>query len=337
MKRVTLLIIAAVMGLTTSLTPLLSATAHASQHGGEGTGQALEIAPPVVTLSLDRGQTITTTIKLRDVSRGPLVVTGEINDFVAAGEDGTPKILMDDDEAAANNPYSMKAWIDPLARLTLEPGEVQDLPVTIRVPANAAPGGYYGVVRFTATPPELEGTGVSLSASLGSLLLVRVKGKAKEAMQIEEFFVSQDDQKNSLFNSTPVDFITRVKNSGNVHLQPVGKIIVKDMFGRTVAGVNVNLNRSNVLPDSIRRFEAALNEAVIGKKVLFGRYTAELTMTYGANNQTIKAKTSFWVVPYKLIGVIVVALIVGFFVLRTMLRRYNQRIISQAQKNRRRR
>ncbi len=73
----------------------------------------------------------------------------------------------------------------------LVPRQIKSLPLNIEVPASAAPGGYFGVVRFTGTAPELKGTGVSLSASLGSLVLVRVNGNAKEKLDVAEFSVNQ--------------------------------------------------------------------------------------------------------------------------------------------------
>jgi hypothetical protein len=56
-------------------------------------GEALEIAPPVLNIKANPGDIVKTTINLRDVSTSPLVVRNQINDFVAAGEDGTPKSL----------------------------------------------------------------------------------------------------------------------------------------------------------------------------------------------------------------------------------------------------
>jgi hypothetical protein len=128
------------------------------------TGQALEIAPPVISLTVNPGQTTQVQIYLRDVSASNLVVSNQVNDFVAAGQDGTPKLLL---KETKNNPYSMKAWIAPLANLNLVPKEVKSVIATINVPANASPGGHYGVIRFTGTPAGLSGQGVSLSASLG--------------------------------------------------------------------------------------------------------------------------------------------------------------------------
>ncbi len=294
-------------------------------------GQALEIAPPVVNLTADPGQSIETKISIRDVSTAALLVRSEVNDFVANGEDGTPKLLLDE---TAESPYSMKSWIAPLPNMTLKPKQVQDLPVSIRVPANASPGGYFAVVRFTASAPEIDQTGVSLSASLGALILLRVNGDAKESMSVEEFFVKKNGVPGSFFESTPLDFVLRVKNTGNIHEQPTGQAIVTDMFGNNVAALNYNLEALNVLPGSIRRFESPLNKEVIGDRVLFGPYTAQLKITYGADKQTLTANLSFWVIPWKLILFGVVGLVGAFFLLRAGLRRYNERIIQQSRRRR---
>lgn len=305
--------------------------ALAVQSDQEESGQALEIAPPVLNLIGNPGQTLEAKISLRDVSSGALLVTGEVNDFTASGEDGTPKIITDDSEP---NPYSLKSWVAPLPKLLLEPRQIENLPVTIRIPADAAPGGYYGVVRFTATPPELEGQGVSLSASLGALILLRVNGDIKESLAIEEFSVATPGGTvKTMFESTPLVFVQRIKNTGNIHEQPTGQVVITDMFGKKIAGVNVNLPPRNILPQTIRKFEQTLDKSVLGNKRLFGKYTATLTMTYGEKKQTVTSQTTFWVIPYTLIGVGIIVLVGGFLALRFMIRRYNRHIINQATKS----
>lgn len=315
------------------LTPALAFAATTSPN--QNVGQALEIAPPVLNLKADPGETIKTTINLRDVSSSALVVRNQINDFVAAGEDGTPKLLLD--ENAEASPYSLKEWIQPLPEFTLKPREVNQLPVTIRVPANAAPGGYYAVVRFTASPPGLDGSGVSLSASLGTLILMRVNGDAKEAMSIEQFEATKNNDAKWLFESAPITFLTRVRNNGSSHEQPTGQIAIKDMFGNPVANVNVNLSRNNVLPSSVRRFEPQLDSSVIGNRVLFGRFTADLKLSYGTQGQTVTESTSFWVIPYRLILFVILLIIVVVVIVRIALKRYTERAIARSRTRRRRR
>lgn len=320
--------------LLASINAVVSAQAQPGATAEPG-GQALEIAPPVLDIRGNPGETVEAKISLRDISTVKILVRNEINDFVAAGEDGTPKILV---EPGEESPYSIKSWISPLPEIELEPRQIEELTVNIAIPANAAPGGYFGVIRFTAEAPALSGTGVSLSASLGTLVLLRVNGEAKEAMSVEEFYVDKDQNRSWLFESAPIIFHERLRNEGNVHEQPRGQISIKDMFGQKIANLNVNLENRNVLPGSVRKFEQPLDETVIGDRMLFGRYTADLEIDYGSGEtrKTVTSQLSFWVIPYKLIAGIVLGLILLFFVLRIAIKRYNERLLGQARGRRRR-
>ncbi len=332
MKKVSTILVTSAVTLTVGL---LFATQPAAAVN-DGAGQALEIAPPVLTLTANPGDTINAQINLRDISTSPLIVTGAINDFSAQGEGGEPKIDVDQVEPS---PYSIKPWMQPLQQLNMKPKEIQKLPVVIKVPKDAAPGGYWGVIRFTATPPGVEGTGVALSASLGSLIFVRVNGDARESMGIEQFYVSEPgkDTSASLFESTPVDFVLRIKNNGTVHEQPISRITVKDAFGREVAVVNMNLEARNVLPGSIRKYTEPLDKGALGTTMLFGKYTAEITSTFGSGDkkQTVVSKVDFWVIPYRLILLVVLGLVLLFFVLRTVIKNYNRRITRRVRTSRR--
>lgn len=302
----------------------------ATTPSGATPGQALEIDPPLITLTANPGQVIKTQIKLRDASGGKLLVTNQINDFTAAGEDGTPKIITGDD---SNNPFSLKNWIAPLPNQLLSPNQIINAPVTISVPSNASPGGHYGVIRFTGTAPQLNGSGVALTASLGALVLLTVNGNIQDNLSVQEFSVNKDGMTGSLFESTPLNFVVRLDNTGNVQEQPSGHILVTDMFGKAVVGMVVNAPPRNILPDSIRKFTSTIDQTNIGNKKLFGRYTAELDLSYGVKtNKTLTSTITFWVIPYKLITLIIALLIAGFFALRFLIKRYNERIISKAQR-----
>lgn len=317
-----------VISLSAIVIGLIAATpAVRAQSAAPGSGQALEIGPPVLSLTADPGQVITATISLRDISTSDLVVTNQINDFVAGGEDGTPRVILEED---ASSPFSLKTWITPIPQTTLKPKEIKNINVTITVPSNASPGGYFGVIRFTGTPPELEGTGVSLSASLGSLVFLKVNGDAKEELGIEEFYIQSGGTRGVLFEATPLNFVERIKNTGNIQQQPSGLVTIKDMFGNVVATLPVNQPPRDILPDSIRKFEQPLDSSVIGNRILFGYYTADLEVTYGVDGKKLSSSTSFWIIPYKLIGLVIVLLIVGFLVLRFTIRRYNRHIIAKA-------
>lgn len=299
--------------------------------GPEAVGQALEIGPPVITLAANPGETIATQINIRNISNGKLLVTGVVNDFEAAGENGTPKIITDENNESI---YSIKKWINSIAPLTLKSKELKTLPVEINIPANASPGGYYGIIRFSSKAPELEDTGVALSASIGSMVMIRVKGDAKEQMSVEDFYVSngENSPKANIFESTPIFFTQRLKNTGNIYEQPTGQATITDMFGKKIAAININLELTNVLPGSTRKYTESLDKSVIGDKKLFGKYTADLKITYGTNKTVINKTITFWVIPYRLIGLAVISLIAIFVGLRFVIKNYNRHIIKKAEK-----
>ena len=283
-------------------------------------GQGLEISPPLLDLKADPGQEIKTALQVRNVTQGPLVIRANFEDFVAGGEDGQPKILLSEGD---KSPYSIKDWLSTPPEVTLAPGQRQAIEVSIRVPKDASPGGHYGVVRFSGTPPEIENTGVSLSASVGTLFLVSVAGDITQSAKVAELFTSQNGKRRSLFEYGPIDITTRVENSGNVHFQPKGTVQVKDIFGRTVHLAQFNEDNRNVLPGSVRKFDNRLD-----KKLLFGRYTVQSDVVYGTENQIASAKSTFWVVPYKLIALILAGIILLILLGRT----YNRYIINRASK-----
>ncbi len=289
-------------------------------------GQGFQISPVIVELNADPGQTYILDIKLKNVTTNTLVSKSQVNNFGAKGENGDPQIFLDQNE---DNAYGMKNWVSKIPDYTFSPKDSRTIPVKINVPTSAEPGGHYGVIRFTGVAPELanDQSAVALSASVGTLVLIRVSGDVKESARLEDFFVSQNSHKSGFFETGPLDIVERIKNTGNVHIKPTGSATVKDMFGRTVASFKVNDPPKNVLPDSIRRFEQKLNQ-----QWLFGRYSANLDLSYGSTNQKLTGQLVFWVIPWKLILAILVLLVLIIIILRSGLKRYNRHIIKKARR-----
>ena len=315
-----------------------AAPAPASAAANGSAGQGLEISPPVIELAADPGQTVVANIRIRNVTQGELIAKGKADDFGAgATEDGQPKLLLDE---TGSTRYSLKFWVAGVPDLRLAPQELKTTTIKITVPKNAEPGGHFGVVRFTAVPPNLDGTGVALSASIGALILLKVSGTITEKVSLAEFSSSQTTlsggknptlitKKGSFFEHGPVDFLVRVRNEGSVHEKVKGSIDIKGgLSGNKVATIAVNDKGGNILPDSVRRFEQSLTS-----KQLFGHYSAVLTLNY-ANGKTLSSTFGFWVIPWKLILLVLLGLLILGFVLKIALRRYNNHIIAQARMRR---
>jgi hypothetical protein len=323
--------LAGALGAVVISAPLAVAATPPPAAGNAG-GQGLEISPPVIQLDADPGQTVTTQVRVRNVTSGVLIAKGKVDDFGAGtDESGTPKLLLDETGATR---FSLKYWVSGVPDLTLASQELKTATVSINVPKNAEPGGHFGVVRFTGVPPNLNTTGVALSASVGTLILLRVSGAITDKADLAQFSAGTPATgktpfaKQSFFEHGPVAFLVRIKNEGTVHEKVKGSIELKDGFGKKVTSVVVNANGGNVLPDSTRRFEE-----VYATKQLFGHYTANLALTY-AGNKKLSSTIGFWVLPWKLILLVLLGLVIVVWLLRIAMRRYNEHIIAQARRRR---
>lgn len=312
---------------------LLSSTANA-QESSINSAQGLQISPALVDLNAMRGSTQEIHLKITNVTAADLRYSTAIDDFEAANESGSPRII---DNSQLPPTASIKTWVQTESSFTLASKESKDVIVTITVPTNAEPGGHYGVLSFSGAAPDLENsTGVGLSASAGALLLVRVDGDITEKANLEDFYTGQPNKdskgqiieykQSSFFENSPIGFVVRIKNEGNIHIKPIGNIELKDMFGNVVKAIPINESGSaNVLPNSIRKFTAEYESTW-----MIGKYTATITLGYGTNGQAASRTIDFWVVPYKIILVSLFILFTFIYALLRIIRSYNRRIFEKA-------
>ncbi len=304
---------------------VLTAVPHARAVDTATQGQGMQISPVLVELNGDKGKSYKIKLNVINVTPGDLVFTSAVNDFTSKDETGAPEIILD----GANPPSSsLKSWISPIPPLRLKSKQSQTIEATINIPANAEPGGHYGIIRFSGKAPELDESGVALAASAGTLVLVRVNGQVNETLQLADFYTEQDGKQSFWFEQGPVDLVEKIKNTGNVHVKPKGQAVIKDMFGRTVASLEVNADGGNILPNGTRRFAQTLD-----KRWLFGKYTVSMDLAYGTTGQVLQGKLNFWIIPWKLIMLVVLVLVGIVFLLRWLLRRYNARVIARHQKS----
>ena len=108
--------------------------------------------------------------------------------------------------------------------------------------------------------------------------------------------------KQSFYQNRPKGFEIAFNNTGNVHLVPHGKIIIRNIIGKDVGEIPVDAYFS--LPNSIRYREVLWSE---GSGL--GRYTANLSLFPGYGNQNIEKSISFWIIPWKILLIVLAALI----------------------------
>ncbi len=284
--------------------------------------QGIEISPALVELNASKGKTYNIKLNVTNVTTSDLIYNPSVDDFNSSNETGTPHIILD---STLPETASIRTWVATIDPFTLKSRELKSITAQITIPDNAEPGGHYGVIRFSGNAPELESTGVGLSASAGVLILVRVDGEITEKATVASFYSAHNGAQTSFFEKGPIEFVTRIKNEGNLHIKPIGSIEIRDIFGGLVTSISVNNDKSNVLPSSIRRFDSNYD-----KLWMIGKYTANLTLGFGSNGQAITNTVDFWVIPYKFIIGVLVILATIVFILSKLIKAYNRHIIDKS-------
>lgn len=272
MKKYGLLV--AILGVCASL--LAGSPAH-----------ALSLAPTYYEINAKPGEVVTKAVRVTNDSDEPIVLTHDTTNFVAgAGEQGYPQFTGKQTDVS-----TLANWITVnVPKITIPPRQKVDVPFTIVVPANAEPGGHYAALTWgTSAPAAKEGSAVDITGQIATLLLVNVAGATTENGQIISFETSG---RMTSYQKLPVQFVTKIANTGNVHFKPVGQVTIKNMFGRTVATLPFNIVKDggNVLPKSVRVFETEWKD-----QFAFGKYTATLDASYGKSG-VVSGEYTFWVV-----------------------------------------
>lgn len=316
--------------LSLSIVCLSAIPAFGDAASATGGGNGLKVSPVTTNIVVNKGDTSVVTVYVQNVTNAPVTLQALINDFVASNnESGQPALLLDANQYAPS--HSLKRYVAPIDNFTLQAGEQKSVKVSITIPQSAAAGGYYGAVRFAPTSVS-GGNNVTLSASVGSLILVKVPGDIKEDLKLLSMDVrtATDDSPRVVFtgNSGLVAAL-RFQNQGDVQEQPFGKVLLKQ-GDKQLASYEINNTtpRGNVLPDSIRKFTVNLD-----KVGAFGQFTLVGSFGYGSNGQLLSGQTTFYVIPVTMILVaVVILLLVAFavFGLPRMVRAYNQRVIRKA-------
>jgi len=266
----------------------------------------LSVVPPKQEMLINPGESYSTIVKFQNLSTLPVPGTLSALDFVVTDNVGTP-VFLDNPTVIGTitlpAKYSAAKWIKLYTdRLSIAANGNISVPVTINVPKNAAPGGRYAAVIFEPTGGLTLGNPSSAGEStvairIASLLYIRVAGPITEKAVVSKFQIP------SFLEYGPVAVTTEISNLGDYHFMPKGSVTLKNALGMVVA--SSPLEAKNVFPGTARIFNNQL-----GGKLMFGKFTANLSATYGAGGQILLATASLWILPWKIMLAIALAAII---------------------------
>lgn len=299
--------------LFASLIPLV--IAQDQTDGGSG----LQVSPTRTEISASAGESREVTLSLKNITQNDVVAKAFINDFQSDNITGNPQIITDTSERTAN---SISGMVKGLGDVELKPDETKQIKLNVEIPSDAAPGAYFGALRYAAVPKGQDLSNpqdqrqVSLTASVAHLVFVEVSGQINEQIQIEKLAIGKDSNgdnkeiKNSwIFLNSPNRSSLSIKNLGNGFSRPFGSVSINNMFSKEVYRYEVNATdpRGIVLPNSSRTF---INNIENVKTP--GRYTAIASVAYGNGGEVITYKSTFWYLPaWFLITIVAVIVLIG--------------------------
>jgi len=336
--------------LITSMVVLLVTPGAFAADADTGSNFNLTSSPLAVNLAARPGATVTTPLRVQNTGDQSETINVSLQKFGAFGTGGMPTI-----EAPSESDDFIKWASFSKTSFKAEPGQWTDITMTLKVPRTAAFGYYYAVVFSTdqKRPEFTDGRRTGVNGAVASLVLLDVNALgAKRELTIEDFISVK-----KIYEYAPASFEIKVKNPGNVHTIPSGNIFISRSAGSEILStLSINPGQGNVLPGSERLFtvnwddgwpvfaDKRINGQVIsdedGKpvkqldwssnnlnKFRFGKYTASVTLVYndGTNDVPIEGTVSFWIIPWKILGVSLIVLLLvlyAFYVLgRNIVRR----------------
>ncbi len=234
-------------------------------------------------------------------------------DDITGSADGSSAVALTD---GARGPYSLRDYISfPENTFTLGLGERARIPVTIKIPADAEPGGLYGSVLISTERSTLEGGEASRSpiiARIGSLFFVTIRGEVERSGSVKG--INTVDGK-WWYEEGPINLSILYENTGSVHVNPYGEINITNMFGEQVGFVE--LEPWFVLPKSLRS-----RDVLWDREFLLGRYTVTAKINRGYDDVVDEVTTTFWVLPWKIVLGTFFILFIIIFSLRAFFRTF---------------
>lgn len=252
--------------------------------------------PPKVELKGNPGQTLTATLKIRNDSESTQNFAISVEDFIVVDSKGTPIPVT----TKLNNRWSLATWISAPQEIPVDAGGIQIIDISIKIPMTALPGGHYAMVVYTPNAQskagDLKQTGNIVTQRVGTLIYVTVNGPISEKSTITKFSVPK------FLEQGPVEFFGSIENMSDIHVNPKGTITISDPLNIKIAEIDVDTG--NIFPESTRDFTAIWNQ-----KWGWGRYKADLNLTYGTANSLLTTTIFFWLFPIRLVIYGLIALI----------------------------
>jgi len=220
-------------------------------------------------------------------------------DFGALNQSGGVAFLGNSEDFSQK--YGLSSWMNlEKDAIVINPGETQEIKVSLENRKALSPGGHYGAVLFkmeeNGNKQNEEADSVSLNPSFASLVFLRKLGGEIYGLNLKNYELKHNPF--SFSNELSLSF----QNSGNVHITPRGTVKIFDPLGREVKKGIINGASGIILPESSRFFSLTLkNKAFI---FIPGYYRLAIDYRYNGSDDSLARNEKFLIIPAPFIAFI---------------------------------
>lgn len=342
MKRVFLFgLIAASLSILGTV--LLMQSAHAAEPTGEF---SLQVTPSPIVTTVKPGEVKELELKIHNTGSSAENLIIQPRSFHYDSTSGEPKL----DE---NTPPEIASWITfANPTFSLKAGDWFTQKIKIDVPKQAGFSYSFVMMIKRAQDPNNPSAGRQLKGTVAVFALLNVdRPGATRKLEITDVSTTQQ-----IYEFLPVTIKVRFKNTGNTIIQPYGNIFVQreSTDSSPISTLPVNQGRGYLLPSTERVLSAEWKEGFAvyetktdasGNQVKYlkrnpdklsqfriGKYTAKIVAVYndGTRDVPIEKVVTFWVVPWRAIGLSLLVIIGLIFLSRFFIKRKTEKAVKKA-------
>lgn len=312
MKKVSLLLLALVMGLSASFCLVGTTFAEDEEKPTvDENGTSISLSPVSKVLQIASNSNYTDSFEVKNDGKSTIEIEvyAAPYSYVYSEEEDSYKLGFSND----NNFTQISRWITfqdnggswvKKANYDIEAGKTLSVDYKISTPDNIPAGGQYAVIFAHTLTSTISSSGIRTEASPGLVVYGRsTEGESKVSAEISDLKVERSVTENGI---TRNNFFAsaKVKNTGNVDFSATGSLKIDAILGGASYETPANGARISVIPES----ELVLTDEWEDSPS-FGLYKVSWTVKAGDQTEVVEKFVFVNPLPFVIISLIVLTII----------------------------
>ena len=277
-----------------------------------GAAEAYVVTPKVIDLSLEKRDIIERTVTIENTHPSRVLRIYPTVNEVKVDENG--EIRKFEQAIGSDRMISVTSWIEiSRGRITIDPGETAEVPLTIRINPQAEAGEYHAFVGLMNAPDKDAARKLAQNGEgQGVVIKISLDQERTEFMKLGGFIVDR-----FVTNVNNEALLLNLRNTGETDIVPAREVIFYDNRGREVGALPINTEGTQVSTGDTLELSSALPDS-LG----VGKYKAYLSLEYGSEQlASLNDTVFFYVTPIPVMMAIFLSVLLFALLLTVLIHR----------------